>query len=218
MSKDYHILLMAARHGTTDENEQNIFRGDTNPSLDEQGFRDANELSFYLQPVDFSYIFTTGKRRTVQTAKVIAEGRRVQPVANCGLFPWNTGVFGGQPKNAENKKKLQYYIENPDVSIPDGESLNEFKCRVIPLLQDAVQLGFDSPDPVLLVIHSSVMHELGELITGNHEDAHVKPGGVSIVYMQDGKLGIEPVFKVDERATSQNVLGSIRSGRSSISS
>lgn len=221
------IVLYVARHGTTDMNMENKFRGDANPTLDAKGYRDANELAFYFEPIELSFIVSSAKKRAATTAEVISLQKTMReavddncdfdlhPILNEELFPWNLGDFGGKPKNEENMRAVQRYITNPDLQVPGGTSLNEFRARVRPLFKEAIEASLNCGTPGLLVVHSSVIHELGETLTGNHEAGHVRPGGVAAVYIQNGQLGVEPIFKSDLKATTQNVLGVGRSGLSS---
>lgn len=219
------IVLYLARHGRTELNEQNVFRGDKDPPLDKNGFKDANELSFYFKPIDLSFIVCSSKIRAATTAEIIYLGKvtdceheaeQLCPVNNELLKPWNVGIFGGKPKNEENTKLLQQYVDNPYLPVPGGTSLNEFKGRIHPLLKEAAEIGIQTGVPGLLVVHSSIIHEAGEFFGNHHEDAHVKPGGVAAVYISGNSIGIKPIFKVDDRATTQNVLGTGK--RSSLNS
>lgn len=218
------IVLYVARHGRTVMNEENKFRGDSNPPLDSNGFRDANELAFYFSPIELSFIVSSDKKRASTTADIISLQKNVDPEEQCfdlhpvynGLLrPWNVGDFGGKPKNKENIAELQKYIDNPDKIVPGGTSLNDFRGRVRPLFKEAVEAGIKAGVPGLIVVHSSVVHEIGATFAGHHEAAHIKPGGVAAVYISNGKLGVEPIFKPDARASTQNILGVGRSGLNS---
>ena len=44
------------------------------------------------------------------------------------LRPWNIGIFSGLPLDG-NLPKLQYFIDNPDVPVPQGEPYNTFFKR-----------------------------------------------------------------------------------------
>jgi broad specificity phosphatase PhoE len=197
-NSEKHVLVYLARHGTTDLNLHHAFRGPVDAPLDKAGTRDANTLAYYFEPIDVSLIGHSGRKRTRDTAKLIAD-RKGYPhqelLDNPGLQAWNVGYLGGKPKNGENLKVIDYHTANPDVPIPEGESLNHFKVRVRPLLIDAIDLGARSGMPVLLIIHSSIIHEAGTMIAGCHTRALVEPGGVAAIYIQNGKLDVEPIFK-----------------------
>ena len=190
-----HPLVYFARHGQTTFNKADAFRGNINAPLDAQGWRDANKLKKYFDGVEFSHIFTSDKIRAEQTAGKIAEGHNQTPVENEGLRSWDVGYLSGKPKDEENLEAIEYYVNNPDLPIPDGESLNEFKARVQPLIKNAIELALACGNPVLVIAHSSVIHEVGAMIGGHHEYALVEPGGVTVIFIQDGKFDAEPIFK-----------------------
>jgi|SRR5581483_11341476 len=215
---DKQIIFYAARHGTTVMNQQHVFRGNSDPPLDKKGFRDAHELAFYLEPIELSYIFTSDKKRTLQTSEVIRQGRNIEVVTNAGFRPWNIGDFGGMKKDDETINELQQYINNPDKEVPGGESLNSFRRRVRPLFKELYELALTLPCPPLLIAHSSVIHEIGDVFGDHHEDAHVKPGGLSAIFWDGHDVDVEPIFKADERSQTQNVLGTKPHNRAGLNS
>jgi len=201
------VLCYLVRHGTTILNEQHKFRGPRNVPLDAAGYRDANKLATLFEPVDLALIFTSPKIRAFDTAKIIAGRKGMQPVMNEGLLPWDIGDFGGLEKNAENVQRIQRYICEPDVPTPNGEALDNFRGRIHPLVLDGVRLAEHLGKPVMIVGHSSVIHEASALIVGDHMACKVKPGGVVAVYVENGILRACPIFKQDKAGTSQNTLG-----------
>jgi broad specificity phosphatase PhoE len=201
------VVLYICRHGETSANAADIFRGDSDPPLNAEGFKQANELAFYFSEIELSWIVSSDKTRARQTAETVHRNHAIPFQVSEFLRPWNIGDFGGLPKNKENREKLEYFIKNPDVPTPNGDSLNDFRDRVRPRLLKAVELAYESAYPGMLVLHSSLFHEVGETFGNHHEDAHVKPGGVAAVFMRDGSLFCEPVYRADPRSTTQNVLG-----------
>jgi broad specificity phosphatase PhoE len=196
-----HPLVFVARHGNTKLNSIDSFRGPLDVDLDKTGWRQANALKEYLKDECFSYIFCSDKKRTVDTANKIAEAHPDLTVQkHHGLRAFDVGFLGGQPKNEENQKLIEHYVKNPDVPIPDGESLNEFKSRVRPLIKNAVELAINSGKPVLIVAHSSIIHEVGDMIGGHHQYTLVEPGGVACIFVQDGELDAAPVYRKREEA------------------
>lgn len=200
---DKTIVLYCARHGSTQLNSDNCFRGNADPPLSAKGFREANQLAHYIQPEEVSFIVASAKKRAKQTADVISVAKKlgpetkydICPTTNEGLFAWNVGNFSGKPKDKENLDKLQEYIDDPDLVVPGGESLSNFRYRVRPLIQEAIETSDELGCPGLLVVHSSVIHELGEVFHKDHTAALVKPGGLVAVFYSNGKLNVEAIFK-----------------------
>jgi broad specificity phosphatase PhoE len=193
-------ILYVARHGSTELNQGDCFRGHLDVPLSAKGYREANQLAFYLQPIELSFIVASSKKRAVATADVISLAKTVDdkpnPVLkNDGLFAWDVGNFGGKPKNQENLDKLQEYIDSPNKVVPGGESLNTFRDRVRPLIEEAIKTSEENGVPGLLVVHSSLIHELGEMFHKDHTAALVKPGGLAAVHVSNGTLKAEAIFK-----------------------
>lgn len=195
MAGQPHTIVYLARHGTTNLNAVDAFRGPIDAPLDAQGRRDAHQLAFYFEGIDLCGIFHSDKKRTRETAGILKGTRDIPLHANPNLAAWNVGDLGGQPKNDENLATVKWHVENPDVALPGGESLNEFKARVRPLISDAVDIAQNHGIPVLLVVHSSVIHEVGSMLANDHEYTLVEPGGVAAIFIRNGQYDCQPIFK-----------------------
>jgi len=193
---DKQIVLVAARHGQTALNKNHCFRGTANPPLDETGFKQANTAGHYLKGIELGEVYASPKTRATQTADAIIR----QIGSECyetidDLMALDVGEFSGQPKSPENVAKIEQYINTPQLSIPGGESLDEFRGRVRPLFIEALNKWQKTGLPCLFVVHSSIIHELGQMFNDDHHSARVEPGGVSVVYLDDGELHAEPIFR-----------------------
>jgi broad specificity phosphatase PhoE len=192
------VLVYVVRHGETVLNAQNAFRGNKNVPLNDSGKADAQNLADIFKDVDISHIISSDRTRAKSTAAAIASKKK-QPVhLSANLRALDVGKFSGEKRNKENVEALQHYIDNPDEEIPGGESLSTFKSRIDPCLAEAIDLAIESESPVLLVAHSSVVHEVGAMIKGRHQSVLVKPGGYAIIYINDsGKVDAKPVYRTD---------------------
>lgn len=192
---DAVVLCYVVRHGQTVLNKDNCFRGNANPILDSTGIKQAHILASLFEPIEISHIFCSDKQRSVKTAEIIAQAKGSPIHKSEGLRALNVGDFSGQKRTPETEGALQEYLDDPDSLIPGGESLNDFKERIQPCLQEAIDLYCECGLPPLLVAHSSVVHECGSIIYSDHKKILVEPGGAIAVYSQNGKLGAEPIFK-----------------------
>ena len=193
--QDPTIVVFVARHGTTVLNAAGRFRGKLNPDLDEKGIRDAHKLAKLFSNIDLSYIICSDKTRAVHTADIIAQPKQIQVHHTEELRALNVGDFSGVKRTAETEAQLEVFLSQPDCPIPGGESLNDFKSRIQPCIKEAVDLYQDTGVPPLIVAHSSIIHEVGSMIYGEHKSVLVEPGGVLAIYYRDGKLGASPIFK-----------------------
>lgn len=198
--KHNDVLVYVARHGTTEFNQSNQYRGHLDPDLAGQGWRDAHALAFYFEPIDLGGIFFSKKKRARHTAMLINKAKVCECyVGHDNLECLDVGDLGGQKKTPETKAKVDYHAKNPEVPFEGGESFNEFRARVRPLFVEAVELALQVGRPVLVVSHSSVIREVGEFINGDHASTAVEPGGVVGIFIEDGRLRVEPIFKPDKK-------------------
>ena len=190
------LLAFFVRHGETTLNASNCFRGSLDPSLNSNGQADAEELASFFAGKDISAIFYSDKKRSTETAKAIA---RKKPDVPCygtdSLWALDVGKFSGQEKTEANEKELDEYIKNPDRTIPRGESLNAFKSRVRPCIMESLEFANTAGKPTVNVVHSSVIHELGDMFNQNSTSTLVHPGGVAAVYADNGRIVARPLLK-----------------------
>lgn len=188
-------VLYVIRHGRTSFNMKHLFRGEADVPLAPEGIKDAEEIGEQLKDVQPAFIVSSDKKRALKTAQILSKGDNVPIHPTELLRAWNLGHLSGQPKNKENLAIVANYVKNPDEVVPDGESLNAFRNRILPVLaecfEEATRRG-----PSFVVAHSSVVHELGHQLYGNHKALVVKPGGIVVIGF-DGKGNIvaERIFK-----------------------
>lgn len=188
-------LFFMPRHGTTEANQKNIFRGQEDAPLDDSGFRDAYKLADFLSYPKWIGCFCSSLTRAIQTAEIICAGRDEKPYITTGLKPLNVGDFTGQPKSPENIAKIAEYFRNPDKVIPGGESLNQFDEVKRPLFMEAMEIGLTQGVPCVVVGHSSLIYRLGEMIEGDPQACLVQPGGVVEVFLDGGEIRARAIFK-----------------------
>lgn len=190
------------RHGETELNAANCFRGWENPSLNEAGRKAAESIAQYFSYEKIGRVVTSDLDRAQETAEyILNSGSVVLPYvsADFNLRPWNIAEFAGAEKTPATLKKLGYYIERPDLQIPDGESLTDFQNR-----QDALLRYIAAPYeglPTVVVTHTSNLTFLAEQIdrennidSSRDPETHdvVEPGGVVAIYLDtNGKMHLE---------------------------
>ena len=189
------VACYVVRHGRTELNASGKFRGNANPPLDSVGIKQAHKLAHLFSNIPISHIFCSDKIRATKTAQIIAQAKGGDVHESEALRALNVGNFSGQPRNKESEAELQQYLDDPDCCIPGGESLNDFRRRIRPCLQEALDIYLECGIPPLLVAHSSVVHEVSNITTGNHKKILVEPGGAIAVYFEGGKISAEPIFK-----------------------
>lgn len=200
-------LIFVVRHGETELNAEDCFRGKVNVDLDKKGIEQAHTVGKKFSTLEFSDALSSDRRRAVDTMEIIAEHNEdIQYSITPKLRAWDVGFLSGKPKNEENIKKLQKYIDNPDIPIPEGESLNHFKSRVRPVIRESLRTASLEGKPVLIVGHSSIVHELGSMFHGDTKAVLVEPGGIALVFRgPDNKVSAKALFRPKEPEGSDTV-------------
>ena len=188
-------VCVVVRHGRTTLNASNSFRGNVDPELDSVGIKQAEDLAKLLSDTPLSVIFTSDKQRATKTAEIIAKGREIPVRQVACLRALDVGQLSGQKRTPENVAFLQHYLDHPECQIPGGESLNEFRARVDPCLQSAVELFMQCGVPPMVVAHSSVVREVGTVIYGSHKKVLVEPGGAVVICFQNGVFTAQAIHR-----------------------
>ena len=180
------------RHGSTELNEKNEFRGDLDVPLNEKGKKEAQKLLSFFRGKKFSRIFGSDRKRVLETLQPLAKERGMRIAKMQDLESLNTGDFAGQPKNKENLKQLKWYNKNPNEMIPGGETVQGFRNRVDPKIMMVIHMGEDTDRPTVAGVHGSVLKELYRVLYGKIESkARVEPGGVVAIFK--GSHGYEAI-------------------------
>ena len=193
------LVSLYARHGSTTLNAMGCYRGPMDPSLDAQGIMDAHRLADFLKDYDlYPVVILSDMKRARETAHIVAAAcQGLQCHETPQLRPLNVGDLAGQKRTPENEATVRYHADHPDVPFHNGECINGFRERVHPIMAHGVEVAIKSGKPVLFVAHSSTVHEVGNVSHKDHTASLVKPGGVVAVYICDGCLCSEPIYKPD---------------------
>ncbi len=136
------VEIILARHGDTDWNTGEIFRGLADVGLSEAGKKQAELLGEYLSGEKIDFIYSGPLRRAVQTAEAIAGHHKLDVHVVQNLIDINYGEWQGV--SLADVRKLypdtyQDWLDTPEqVRIPGGESLEDVRSRALPFLEDAV--------------------------------------------------------------------------------
>lgn len=180
------------RHGETEGNEKDVFRGDIDFPLNKEGQEQAQKLIKFFRRDRFSKIYGSDRKRVLQTLEPLAKNKKMKIIKANNLESLNTGDFSGLPKSDENLKRIKWYNKHPNVMIPGGESVQAFRDRVDPMLESICKQGEEAGVPVAVGCHGSVLKELYRWLYGKIESkARVEPGGV--VAILRGSHGYEAI-------------------------
>jgi broad specificity phosphatase PhoE len=193
------IVSYFIRHGETDLNKKDEFRGDADVPLNEEGERQAQALVPIFRHRQFSAAFHSGMRRTAQTLEPLMQDKGMESTKIDDMNSLNTGDFTGLPKTEENKKKLEWYRQHPDEVIPGGERVQDFRDRIDPKIMMAIRIGEDAGLPTISAVHGSVMRELSRLFNnGDYNKVKVDPGGVVGVFKTPNGYETKPLIREND--------------------
>jgi broad specificity phosphatase PhoE len=132
--------IILVRHGETDWNVEEVFRGQIDLELNETGRRQAELLAEYLGELKIEAVYSSPLKRALNTAKAIARRQRLEVEVSPGLIDCDFGQWQGLPLREVREKYQKLYrqwAESPQrVKIPGGESLDEVRERALKVVNE----------------------------------------------------------------------------------
>jgi broad specificity phosphatase PhoE len=134
--------LILVRHGETEWNVEEVFRGRIDVGLNETGLKQAELLAEYLGGLKIDTVYSSPLKRALKTAEVIARYHKLEVKITPGLIDCDFGQWQGlhlQEVKDRYKELYAEWVNSPHlVKIPDGESLDEVRKRALPLVDEVV--------------------------------------------------------------------------------
>ncbi|MFC2047701.1 histidine phosphatase family protein [Chloroflexota bacterium] len=142
MKKPRITEIVLTRHGETDWNVAEIFRGRIDVELNETGMKQAELLAEYLTERKIDAIYSSPLRRALKTAEVIAGCHKLDVEITPGLVDFNYGKWQGllhQEVKAKHKELYTEWIYHPDkVKMPAGDTLDDVRKRAINVVDEVI--------------------------------------------------------------------------------
>ena len=149
--------IIIARHGQTEWNVGEVFRGTIDIELDETGLKQAELLAEYLSGRKIDAVYTSPLKRALKTAEAIAKYHNLNVRISPGLMDFNFGEWQGlthQEVKDRYKGLYEKWVQNPEqVVTPGGESLDDVRGRVLGVVNEVTARYKDS---VVMVAHRVV--------------------------------------------------------------
>jgi len=134
--------IILVRHGETEWNVEEIFRGRIDIELNETGIRQAELLAEYLSDAKIEAIYSSPLQRALTTAEVVASHHKLEVRIAPGLIDLDFGKWHGLPHQEVKAKYKELYTEwisHPhQVTMPDGESLNDVRKRAMAVVDEVI--------------------------------------------------------------------------------
>lgn len=150
--------IYIVRHGTTEWNQGEIFRGRVDIKLNDTGRAEAQALADYFRPIQLQAIYSSPLSRAWETAQAVADGRELEITPDPSFIDIDFGEWHGLPlKEVKEKYPAIYraWREEPHtVTFPKGESLEQVRHRAWAGLQTIINKSIDQT--ILIVSHRVV--------------------------------------------------------------
>ena len=134
--------IIIARHGQTEWNVEEVFRGRIDIGLDETGLKQAELLAEYLSNKKIETVYSSPLQRALKTAEAIASRHDLEVETTSGLIDFDFGKWQGLSLQEVRDRYPELYKEwatNPHlVKIPDGESLGAVTERAMIVLEEVI--------------------------------------------------------------------------------
>jgi len=149
--------IILARHGETEWNVAELFRGKIDVELNETGKKQAELLAEYLSSLKIEAIYSSPLRRALKTAEIVAVYHKLDVALAPGLTDFNYGKWQGlSHQEVKDKYKELYaeWINHPSqVKMPAGESLDDVRKRAMGVVANVIARYEET---VVLVSHRVV--------------------------------------------------------------
>jgi len=185
--------IMLIRHGDTDWNVGEIFRGRADVELNEAGVRQAQLLASFLEEVPMEAVYSSPLKRALRTAEIVAAPHGLDVIATQDLVDFHFGAWQGMSHDAvRDEFKALYYewLKNPHrVRILGGETLYEVKRRAGGLINEVIATHADTVALVShRVIHKVIICSLLGLDNSHFWDIELDTCGVTTFVHVDGRF------------------------------
>ncbi len=134
--------IILVRHGETEWNVGEVFRGRIDVELNETGRRQAELLAEYLGGFKIGAIFSSPLRRALATAEAIARYHKLDFEIAPGLIDLDYGEWQGLAHHEVKERYEELYAQwrsNPHrVTMPSGESLDDVSQRAIAVVNEVI--------------------------------------------------------------------------------
>jgi alpha-ribazole phosphatase len=127
--------LLLIRHAEPRAEARGRCYGALDIGLSDEGLRQADRLARSLEEVGLAAIYTSPRRRALQTAAALGHAHGLAPVVDERLCEIDFGDFEGRAYEEierEHPSLFRRWMETPtEIEFPNGESYDRFKARAL---------------------------------------------------------------------------------------
>ena len=136
------VKIMLVRHGETDWNREEVFRGRIDVELNDNGREQASALAEATRAFQIGAVYSSPLSRSLETARIIAEAHDLDVKIAHGFVDFHYGEWQGLKHQEVKEKFPELYLKWHDsphmVQIPGGESLDDVRQRSLKELEKIV--------------------------------------------------------------------------------
>ncbi len=182
--------LYILRHGETQWNKEEIFRGTKDIPLNERGLKQAELAGKYFKDKDIQHIFSSPLKRALETAQAVGKEIEKRIEVMDEFTDINFGIWEGL--TVEEVKRLYgddfaLWRRSPEkLSVEGGETLQMVRQRVSKGLERIERSGYES---ILIVTHRVLCKVIAMYLLniGNEHFWDMKFDPASITLMERDK-------------------------------
>jgi broad specificity phosphatase PhoE len=161
--------LLFIRHAETDLAGR--FCGQANPTVNERGLRQIEELLNALRKKSIAAVYTSDLSRALITAEAIGRAFGLSPTTvpefrEIGFGEWE-GLSWAEIESRDPAYALRWVEEYPDLPAPGGEPFAAFRSRVLSGIDNL--LSASSERCAAVVTHAGVMRVVLRSLCGLNE-------------------------------------------------
>lgn len=165
--------VFLVRHGTTDWNNEEVFRGRIDCPLNETGLAEAGALAAHFADVQLDAIFSSPLSRAIRTAQAIAAAQGLEVQTDPAFIDLDFGKWHGLPLRDVREKYgglYRLWRERPqEVTFPGGENLAQVRARAWDGLLRVVR---ENPERTVLILSHRVITKVLICAALGLDDSH----------------------------------------------
>ena len=160
--------LFLVRHGATQLSAEDRFAGSTDVELSEEGIFQAERLAARLADDSITAVYSSPLKRTLHTAKILAQPHGLTPIIRDGLREIDHGHWEGMTRAEVESQFAEEYAaweEDPFTFAPQGgENGVSIIARALPIIREIVVQHHG--ENVLIVSHKATLRLLISSVLG----------------------------------------------------
>ena len=190
-------VLYFVRHGETQWNAKQIMQGHLDSHLTADGIRQAHRLGEKLREMQLDVLYSSDLGRARNTAAIISEYIDLPIILSPGLREKNGGIFQGitwaEVQRRYPVEHQAYHELGPDYVVPEGESWNQAKNRIVATIRGIIDS--QAGKKLLVVTHGGLINiffrHVLQIPPGAPRRFTIRNSSIHKVIADDGELWLD---------------------------